>query len=79
MVAKAVIDSLQQESLPHEGALETAEAACEKLLAGVASCASEEGREAAEKALKGTLMCITTLQSSGAASDDVMLINLEQR
>ena len=79
VLAAAVVTAVQQEKRPSTIPLETAEAACEKLLSGVATCASVEGREAAQKAFKATLQCITTLEGSGAALDDPILTSMLER
>ena len=47
--ANEVIKSPKSEKLPAQGAMETPAAVCEKLLSGVAACASTEGKASAEK------------------------------
>ena len=77
--ALEVLKSLQGEMHPPSTPLETPEATCEKLLSNVASCASVEGKKAAEKAHKRTLQCIITLEDAGADGDDADLRALKAR
>ena len=77
--AMEMLKSLQGEMHPPSTPLETAGATCEKLLSNVASCASVEGKIAAERAHKGTLQCIITLEDAGADGDDADLRALKAR
>ena len=68
--AKEVVDSLQGECYPAKKPLLSAEETLTKLLQSVASCASVECREAAEKALGATTQAMTAPEAAGTAATD---------
>jgi hypothetical protein len=76
---KTVLNSLQGEKFPPLIVLDTAASACEKVLTGIPSCASVEGRAAAERALKGTIQCITVMTEAGTSANDTDLVAMQKR
>ena len=77
--AKKAISSLQAEQYPAKKPLPTAEDTVAKLLQSVASCASVETREAAEKALSATTQAMATLEVAGTLPTDTDMVALAKR
>ena len=77
--AKAVIDSIHGEHSPSKKTLLSPEDTLTKLLQSVATCASVETKEAAERALKATAQAVTALRASGTSDEDPDVAQLLKR
>ena len=77
--ANQVVSSLQGEHYPSKKPLLSAKDTLAKLVQGVASCASVQTREAAERALAATSVAVTALMANGTPPADADLLQLVKR
>ena len=75
----AGIKTFLEEKYPQRSELETPEATVQRLMSGIAACASVGDREVAEKALKSTCHCLTVMKEAGTAETDPDFIIMQSR
>ena len=77
--ANQVVSSLQGEYYPSKKPLVTAKDTLANLVQGVASCASVQTKEAAERALAATSIAVTALVANGTPPTDADLLQMIKR